>query len=229
MIFCRTSVSHSVYSYYLQVLQATQISMVAKIKKLEIQNEEGKAAEGALQATVALFEEKLHLRNEEITADKKKSEERRIKAEEKVMYLQLQLNNVKGREESANHDGIVIKKELEKMREMIQEREEVIAQRKELIEALQNKLFESENSTVLLRQKIAEVERNLSASQLLKDEKEGLLVALRRDVRALTEGKELAAKRMQELEEFKLKTETANNKILGIQITLHFQHSLHCE
>lgn len=203
--------------------------MVAKIKKLEIQNEEGKAAEGALQATVALFEEKLHLRNEEITADKKKSEERRIKAEEKVMYLQLQLNNVKGREESANHDGIVIKKELEKMREMIQEREEVIAQRKELIEALQNKLFESENSTVLLRQKIAEVERNLSASQLLKDEKEGLLVALRRDVRALTEGKELAAKRMQELEDFKLKTETANNKILGIQITLHFHHSLHCE
>ena len=145
------------------------------------------------------------------------------------MYLQLQLNNVKGREESANHDGIVIKKELEKMREMIQEREEVIAQRKELIEALQNKLFESENSTVLLRQKIAEVERNLSASQLLKDEKEGLLVALRRDVRALTEGKELAAKRMQELEDFKLKTETANNKILGIQITLHFHHSLHCE
>lgn len=203
--------------------------MVAKIKKLEIQNEEGKAAEGALQTTVALFEEKLHLRNEEITADKKKSEERRIKAEEKVMYLQLQLNNVKGREESANHDGIVIKKELEKMREMIQEREEVIAQRKELIEALQNKLFESENSTVLLRQKIAEVERNLSASQLLKDEKEGLLVALRRDVRALTEGKELAAKRMQELEDFKLKTETANNKILGIQITLHFHHSLHCE
>jgi chromosome segregation ATPase len=203
--------------------------MVAKIKKLEIQNEEGKAAEGALQATVALFEEKLHLRSEEIAADKKKSEERRIKAEEKVMYLQLQLNNVKGREESAHHDGIVIKKELEKMREMIQEREEVIAQRKELIEALQNKLFESENSTVLLRQKIAEVERNLSASQLLKDEKEGLLVALRRDVRALTEGKELATKRMQELEDFKLKTETANNKILGIQITLHFHHSLHCE
>jgi chromosome segregation ATPase len=203
--------------------------MVAKIKKLEIQNEEGKAAEGALQATVALFEEKLHLRNEEITADKRKSEERRIKAEEKVMYLQLQLNNVKGREESANHDGIVIKKELEKMREMIQEREEVIAQRKELIEALQNKLFESENSTVLLRQKIAEVERNLSASQLLKDEKEGLLVALRRDVRALTEGKELAAKRMQELEDFKLRTETANNKILGIQTTLHFRHSLRCE
>jgi chromosome segregation ATPase len=203
--------------------------MVAKIKKLEIQNEECKAAEGALQATLALFEEKLHLRNEEIAADKKKSEERRIKAEEKVMYLQLQLNNVKGREESANHDGIVIKKELEKMREMIQEREEVIAQKKELIETLQNKLFESENSTVLLRQKIAEVERNLSASQLLKDEKEGLLVALRRDVRTLTEGKELAAKRMQELEDFKLKTETANNKILGIQITLHFHHLLRCE
>lgn len=203
--------------------------MVAKIKKLEIQNEEGKAAEGALQATVALFEEKLHLRNEEITADKKKNEERRIKAEEKVMYLQLQLNNVKGREETANHDGIVIKKELEKMREMIQEREEVIAQRKELIEALRNQLFESENSTMLMRQKIAEVERNLSASQLLKDEKEGLLVALRRDVRALTEGKELAAKRVQELEDFKMKTETANNKILGILVTRHFHHSLHCE
>jgi hypothetical protein len=65
MIFCQTSVSQSVYSYNLQILQATQISMVAKIKKLEIQNEEGKAAEGALQATVALFEEKLHLRSEE--------------------------------------------------------------------------------------------------------------------------------------------------------------------
>ena len=190
--------------------------MAAKMKKLEIQNEEGKLAEGALQATVALFEEKLRLRNEEMIADKRKSEELRLKTEEKVMYLQLQINNVKSREELANHDGIVIKKEVEKMREMIQERELVIAQRKELIEALQDKLFESENSSVSLRQKVAEVERNFTASQLLNNEKEGLLAALRRDVRVLRGDNELAAQKAQEVEEMKLKTEMATIKILGL-------------
>jgi hypothetical protein len=95
---------------------------MGRIKKLESQNEEGKASESSLQSTIAVFEEKLRLRNEELLTDKRKNEELRVKAEEKVMYLQLQINNVKGREEQMNTDSITLKKEAEKMKEMISER-----------------------------------------------------------------------------------------------------------
>jgi chromosome segregation ATPase len=188
---------------------------MGRIKKLESQNEEGKASESSLQSTIAVFEEKLRLRNEELLTDKRKNEELRVKAEEKVMYLQLQINNVKGREEQMNTDSITLKKEAEKMKEMISERELIIAQRKELIEKLQNKLFENENDIGSFRQRIQEAEKNLTAAKLLKDEKDALLSSLRKDMRAMFDSKEQAILRVQELEEYKLKRESIEVKVVG--------------
>jgi chromosome segregation ATPase len=196
-------------------MQANQITLMGKIKKLESQNEEGKASESSLQSTIAAFEEKLRLRNEELLTDKRKNEELRVKAEEKVMYLQLQINNVKGREEQMNTDSITLKKEAEKMKEMISERELIIAQRKELIEKLQNKLFENENDIGSFRQRIQEAEKNLTAAKLLKDEKDALLSSLRKDMRAMFDSKEQAILRVQELEEYKLKRENIEVKVVG--------------
>jgi chromosome segregation ATPase len=196
-------------------MQANQINLTGKIKKLESQYEEGKASESSLQSTIAVFEEKLRLRNEELLADRRKNEELRVKAEEKVMYLQLQINNVKGREEQMNTDSITLKKEAEKMKEMISERELIIAQRKELIEKLQNKLFENENDIGSFRQRILETEKNLTAAKLLKDEKDALLSSLRKDMRAMFDSKEQAILRVQELEEYKLKRESIEVKVVG--------------
>jgi chromosome segregation ATPase len=196
-------------------MQANQINLMGRIKKLESQNEEGKASESSLQSTIAVFEEKLRLRNEELLTDKRKNEELRVKAEEKVMYLQLQINNVKGREEQMNTDSITLKKEAEKMKEMISERELIIAQRKELIEKLQNKLFENENDIGSFRQRIQEAEKNLTAAKLLKDEKDALLSSLRKDMRAMFDSKEQAILRVQELEEYKLKRESIEVKVVG--------------
>lgn len=198
-----------------QEMQANQITLMGKIKKLESQNEDWKASESSLQATVAAFEEKLRLRNEELLADRRKSEELRVKGEEKVMYLQLQINNVKGREEQINSESISLKKESEKMKEMISERELIIAQRKELIEKLQNKLFENETDIGSLRQKNQETEKNLNAAKLLKDEKEALLSSLRKDLRSMFDSKEQAILRVQELEEYKLKRESIEVKVVG--------------
>lgn len=196
-------------------MQANQINLLGKIKKLESQNEEGKASEISLQSTIAVFEEKLRLRNEELLADKRKNEELRVKAEEKVMYLQLQINNVKGREEQMNNDSITLKKEAEKMKEMISERELIIAQRKELIEKLQNKLFENESDIGSFKQRIQEADKNLTAAKLLKDEKDAMLSSVRRDMRALFDSKEQAILRVQELEEYKLKRESIEVKVVG--------------
>jgi chromosome segregation ATPase len=202
-------------------MQANQINLMGKIKKLESQNEEGKASEISLQSTIAVFEAKLRLRNEELLADKRKNEELRVKAEEKVMYLQLQINNVKGREEQMNTDSITLKKEAEKMKEMISERELIIAQRKELIEKLQNKLFENENDIGSFRQRIQEAEKNLTAAKLLKDEKDALLSSLRKDMRAMFDSKEQAILRVQELEEYKQKRESIEVKVVGENYPLH--------
>jgi chromosome segregation ATPase len=212
---------------------------MGRIKKLESQNEEGKASESSLQSTIAVFEEKLRLRNEELLTDKRKNEELRVKAEEKVMYLQLQINNVKGREEQMNTDSITLKKEAEKMKEMISERELIIAQRKELIEKLQNKLFENENDIGSFRQRIQEAEKNLTAAKLLKDEKDALLSSLRKDMRAMFDSKEQAILRVQELEEYKLKRESIEVKVVGENYPFSLpvccrlqqcaiQHSYHC-
>lgn len=205
-------------------MQANQINLLGKIKKLESQNEEGKASESSLLSTIAVFEEKLRLRNEELLADKRKNEELRVKAEEKVMYLQLQINNVKGREEQMNNDSITLKKEAEKMKEMISERELIIAQRKELIEKLQNKLFENESDIGSFRQRIQEADKNLTAAKLLKDEKDALLSSVRKDMRALFDSKEQAVLRVQELEEYKLKRESIEVKVVGEYYPLHMKY-----
>ena len=155
------------------------------------------------------------MKNEELLTNKKKSEEMRVKAEEKIMYLQLQLNNVKGREELAGHDSIAMKREVEKMKELASERDMVLSQRKELIEKLQNKLLENENDFTSLRQKIADGEKNQTALKMLKDESQSLVAALRKDLRSVFDSKEQAIARVQELEEYKLKTENINIKILG--------------
>jgi chromosome segregation ATPase len=198
------------------------VGLLAKIKKLEAQNEEIKLAGIFSEARIAAIEEKLSVKNEELLANKMKSEELRIKAEEKIMYLQLQLNNVKGREELAGHDSIAMKREVEKMKEVAVEREMVLSQRKELIEKLQNKLFENENDFTSLRQKLADGEKNLTALKMLKDESQGLLAALRKDLRTVFDSKENAIARVQELEEYKLKTENVNIKILGeLMVLMH--------
>lgn len=155
------------------------------------------------------------MKNEELLTNKKKSEEMRVKAEEKIMYLQLQLNNVKGREELAGHDSIAMKREVEKMKELASERDMVLSQRKELIEKLQNKLLENENDFTSLRQKVADGEKNQTALKMLKDESQSLVAALRKDLRSVFDSKEQAIARVQELEEYKLKTENINIKILG--------------
>ena len=167
------------------------------------------------ESRIAVIEEKLHMKNEELLTNRKKSEELRVKAEEKIMYLQLQLNNVKGREELAGHDSIAMKRELEKMKELAVERDMVLSQRKELIEKLQNKLFENENDFTSLRQKVADGEKNQTALKMLKDESQSLVAALRKDLRSVFDSKEQAIARVQELEEYKLKTENINIKILG--------------
>lgn len=208
--------SFKIYNvFYCQEIHANQVGLLAKIKKLEAQNEEIKLAGISAESRITVVEEKLGVKNEELLTNKKKNEELRIKAEEKIMYLQLQLNNVKGREELVGNDSIAMKKEVEKMKEAAVERDMVLSQRKELIEKLQNKLFENENDFTSLRQKVSDGERNLTALKMLKDESQSLVAALRKDLRSVFDSKEQAIARVQELEEYKLKTENINVKILG--------------
>jgi 5'-3' exonuclease len=58
-------------------------------------------------------------------------------------------------------------------------------------------------------------EKNLTAAKLLKDEKDALLSSLRKDMRAMFDSKEQAILRVQELEEYKLKRESIEVKVVG--------------
>ena len=150
------------------------------MRALDGRIEEGKVAERAFNEQRASFEENLRLKNEDLNASRLEVESLESQTEEKVLYLQLQLNASRAKDEQSATEVSSLKKEVGSMRAVIAERDAIVAQKKEMVELLQNKLFEAEEEATAFREKLAETDKNLNATRLLKDEKESLLTALRK-------------------------------------------------
>ena len=194
--------------------------MMSKIKQLTTRIESGEATEVSSSERIMILEENLRLKNEDLNASRKDNENIRLQTEEKVLYIQLQLNNMRSKDEQNNLDLIALKKELEEKTATINSIAISETQNKDIIEKLQNKIFEYDDEIISYRTKISENEKNLNASKLLKDEKESLLLAMRKDLKTVLDGKEVALKKVHEMEEYKLKLDHVNIKLTGDLITM---------
>ena len=82
-------------------MQGTLIVLTSKIKKLESQIEEGKLMQTSFNERTAAFEENLRVKNEDLSNSRKENEDLRAQTEEKIMYLQMQLNSIRGKDEQS--------------------------------------------------------------------------------------------------------------------------------
>ena len=200
-------------------MQATLIVLTSKIKKLESQIEEGKLMQTSFNERTAAFEENLRVKNEDLSNSRKENEDLRAQTEEKIMYLQMQLNSIRGKDEQSASELGTLRGDLEVMTATVIEKGIALDQKKDMIGKLQNKLFENEEEIQILREKIKELERNVTATKLLKDEKESLLLAARRDMKGMVDSREQSLKKIQELEEHKLRTENISIKLAGERLS----------
>ena len=194
--------------------------MMSKIKQLTTRIESGEATEVSSSERIMILEENLRLKSEDLNASRKDNENIRLQTEEKVLYIQLQLNNMRSKDEQNSSEIIALKKELEEKTATINSAAISEIQNKDIIEKLQNKIFEYDDEIISYRTKISENEKNLNASKLLKDEKESLLLAMRKDLKTVLDGKEVALKKVHEMEEYKLKLDHVNIKLTGDFITM---------
>ena len=196
-------------------MQGTLIALTSKIKKLESQIEEGKSLQTSYVERTAAFEENLRVRSEDLSNSRRENEDLTAQTEEKIMYLQMQLNSMRVKEEQSASELGTLREDLEVMTATVIEKGIAFDQKKDIVEKLQNKLFENEEEINTFRGKILELERNVTAVKLLKDEKESLLLAARRDIKVMVDAREQSLRKMQELEEYKLKTENISVKLAG--------------
>lgn len=186
-----------------------------KNRQLESDVERLREAQRSLQQQLTAAQETLKSKMSRVDTLQKEVEDLNSKSEEKVMYLQMQLKNAKTADEDRDREVAALNTQLEtvgaqvaSMRHAASEKDSAVSGNREVIEALQNKLFELEPEIERSKEKARELERNVNAQMLLKAEQEALLTALRRDLRATIEAHDEATKRVKAMEEQKLRSDS---------------------
>ena len=143
--------------------------------------------------------------------------------EEKIVFLQMQANTARAKEDAATKEAITLKTKVEKLSSQVsvlqksyEEKDMSVKSNSEIIVALQARLIEVEPELAQLKDRLREYERHLSASALLKIEQENLLSSLRKDLRQATDDKEVLITRLRELDDHKSRNETQSAKLTAV-------------
>jgi len=188
-------------------MHVSVVEQMSKSRKLQTELEQVRGTEGTLREQCSALEETLRLKNDSLLLFQKEMESVKNQSEEKVLYLQMQLNNGKTKDDGKDRELSTLRSELENLRRMDADKDITTGQNNEVIQTLKNKAVEIERELDTFRNKARESERNLNATLLLKAEQESLLGSLRRDLRNVVDAKDEALRRTKELEEYKIKTD----------------------
>lgn len=197
-------------------MQAQIFELLDKVQKQNSDIEESKRLDSALKEKYSKLEETIRNKNDRLAKFQIDIDTANAQTEEKVLYLQMHINNVRTKDDARDKETASLKSDVNSLRQVVIDRDHTVGGKSELIETLQNKIFEIERDLDHTRDKMKESERNLSAMLLLKAEQESLLMTLRRDLRSASSTKDDSVKRIKELEEYRLKAEDAMIKVTNL-------------
>lgn len=167
-----------------------------------------------LKQQCTIMEAAISERNLRVESLSKELESCKSVFEEKLLFLQMQSNAQRGKEEARDKELSAAKSRAEKagaqlsaLQQLLEEKELSVQSNKEMISALQARLIELEPELAQARDRQRELERNGGVTAVLKAEQDALLVNLRRDLRAALDDREEASRRLRELEEYRVKAE----------------------
>eukprot|EP01036_Dinobryon_divergens_P033198 gene33198-42929_t len=165
-----------------------------------------RAAEAFLKEQAAGLEAALADKNRALDQMQKQAESATLSWEEKVVYLQMQLNG----------EHTALKKQLEKALTGAEESQLSTKSNKEVISALQSRLVEVEPKLAQSKDKVREQERLISAAALMKAEQDALAASLRRELKVAFEEREELLRKHREQEEFRVLSEGQLLKLAGL-------------
>jgi chromosome segregation ATPase len=140
--------------------------------------------------------------------------------EEKLLYMQMQLNVSKGRDEARDKELASLKKRADGLNERntfveaaLLTHETKDAENKKQIDTLQRRVAELEPELKRSLKLVSEFERHSGAAVMMKAEQDSIVSGLRKDLRAALETREALTRRVSELEAGQAKAEVSLSQL----------------
>ena len=194
------------YSSEKQELQKEVNALQSRCISLEKEYEQVKESVEDLTARLLNAQSGIAERDEKLAAAAKSSEYTVATLEEKVVFLQIQMQKMKTQEDNRERELSAIRRQLENagmqmssLQLQLEEKEASLRVNKETIVHLQFKIDEVEPELDKFRDRARDVERNMGAAAVLKAEQEALLVSLRKDLKSALDSKDEITKQLNEL------------------------------
>jgi hypothetical protein len=147
--------------------------------------------------------------------------------EEKVVYLQMQLDRSRVTEEAKSVELLAAMRQLDQtgarlstLELDLEETKTAYVLEKETKRSLQERLDAMEPGLEMYKERARDMDRNLGAAALLKAEQEALLLTTRKELKVATDSRDELAKRVKELESDKHKKDAVDAEIAELQNTL---------
>lgn len=143
--------------------------------------------------------------------------------EEKLLYMQMQMNVAKNRDDAREKELAQLKKKYEELKSHASQVEATCGQfeareveNRKLIDSLTRRVAELEPELKKAQKTVSEYERHAGVAVMLKAEQEGLMSGLRKDLKAALDAKELMAAKLAESEAARSKLQTVATQLTGV-------------
>lgn len=172
---------------------------------------------------VSILEHSLNVKTSRIEELEKEVEATGGVYEEKLMYMQMQLNVSKGRDDARDREVASGKKRVEDLlaratmlETMNSELSAQDTRHKHVIALLESRVSELEPELRRAERMVSELERNSGASVLMKAEQEAMVTGLRRDLKISIEARDSLQRRLAESEGSKERAEALALQVVGL-------------
>ena len=195
-------------------MSALKDDLQAKLQSYDSETESSLDKIKQLEEQVSKYELSLQEKNEKFEEFSKVVEKDKMKAEERILYLQMQLNALKAKEDAKDKELSTAKSTIEQQgtaltlaQNRLKDAEINIADYKTVTSDLHSKVSELEEELSRVKGKEHELEKNSAYTTVLKAEQEAIVSTLRKDLKQAISSREEHARRNRELEEYRVKAE----------------------
>lgn len=159
-------------------LETEHQSLRQKCQQLEAELARRTTLEEALRTQAAALERQLQQRDEEFAAEREQLKQSAAEFEEKLLYVQMQLQQYR----KSHEERGVLQNRVTELEQLLAEKDRLLGSNTEVVEALQAKLAEREESLCTLRDQMSRHEKQTELSSASVQEKETQLRQLQEEL-----------------------------------------------
>ncbi len=185
-----------------------------RLQLAESELEKKIASEERLQAELTQLEVSVREKTETIAVINKTADGDRVKYEERVLYLQMQLNALKAKEDAKDRELAALKQQVDQLTHTLQSLQHLAKDSeinagdyKEVIRECHNRISSLESELARCKEREHELEKNAAYVTVLKAEQDAILASVKKDLKLAIAARDETIRRIKELEEYRMKAE----------------------